>query len=534
MTWLQRLTLGQKFFAAFSLLLLLLGLSLAAILFYLSRINSYVERHKRITVPAISTAAEMQHHVFQMTLHAHTVFDQASADDRSEILRQLALRESETRRALEYYRSTHAARTHPIMFRMLAQHGRADLADQEDQAIKEISERLEALGSRLKDMVGELQGGRDREAHVTLAKIDVLSPQLTDALGTLVDVHTKVDAEMKAEGDSLLLQAKLVILALVFLLGLVIVAAYVAVSRQIARPLRRLADTADRVAHHDLSAGFDPWPARDEVGNLARSLEAMLVNIRERTHALEHKTRELESFTYTVAHDLKTPLREIEGFSSLLERKFTDTMDATARHYVAVIHSSALRLTALIEDLLHYSRLEQQALPSTAVNLRALIEQVLAERIGTVEGAQPHITIDLPYTEVLGEPTSIRQVLVNLIDNAIKFSRGSDPSEITIGGAATQTERILWIRDNGIGIDPEQAHKIFGLFERLHGPEDYEGTGVGLAIVKLVMDKHKGRVWVESAPGKGATFYLAFPDEQQGSDQPSAFSPDRQKLRADC
>jgi signal transduction histidine kinase len=291
------------------------------------------------------------------------------------------------------------------------------------------------------------------------------------------------------------------------------VAAYVVVIRQVARPLNRLAVTADRVAHHDLSAGFDPWPARDEVGNLTRSLEAMLVNIRERTHALERKTRELESFTYSVAHDLKTPLREIEGFSSLLERRFTDTMDATARHYVAVIHNSALRLTALIEDLLSYSRLEQQALPSTAVNLRSLIERVIAERISTVEGARPHITIDLPYTEVLGEPTSIRQALVNLIDNAIKFSRGSDPGEITIGGAATQTERILWIRDNGIGIDPEQAHKIFDLFERLHGPEDYEGTGVGLAIVKLVMDKHKGRVWVESAPGKGATFYLAFPHE---------------------
>jgi signal transduction histidine kinase len=295
------------------------------------------------------------------------------------------------------------------------------------------------------------------------------------------------------------------------LLGLVIVAAYVAVSRQIARPLRRLADTADRVAHQDLTAGFDPWPARDEVGNLTRSLEAMLVNIRERTLALERKTRELESFTYTVAHDLKTPLREIEGFSSLLERKVTDTMDPTACHYVSGIRTSALRLTALIEDLLHYSRLEQQALPTTAVNLRDLIEQVIAERVSTLEGARPHITIDLPYTEVRGEPTSIRQVLVNLMDNAIKFSRGSDPSEITIGGAATQTERILWIRDNGIGIDPEQAHKIFGLFERLHGPEDYEGTGVGLAIVKLVMDKHGGRVWVESAPGKGTTFYLAFP-----------------------
>src|SRR5574341_862742 len=511
MTWLQRLSLGQKFLATFVVLLLLLGLSLAAILFYLSSINSYVERHKQVTVPAISTAAEMQHHLFQLTLRAHTLFEKGSVGSRMDAVHQLAARESDIRTLLEYYRATHAARTHPTIFRMLAQHGRVDLADQEDRAIKEIAERLDGLGSGLEALGTELREGHEREARVTLETVDVLAGQLTDALSTLVAVHTKIDAEMKAEGDSLLFQAKLVILALVVLLGVVIVSAYVVVSGQIARPLRRLADTAERVAHHDLSASFDPWPAKDEVGHLARSLEAMLMNIRDRTQALERKTRELESFTYSVAHDLKTPLREIEGFSSLLDRKFAATMDPSARHYVAVIHASALRLTALIEDLLRYSRIEQQTLPSSQVNLSTLVEQLVAERLATAQEPKPEITIELPYNEIRGEATSIRQALINLLDNAVKFSRDSNPSRIVFGGAATQTERILWIRDNGIGIEPEQAHKIFGLFERLHGPEAYEGTGVGLAIVKLVMDKHKGRVWVESAPGRGATFYLAFP-----------------------
>lgn len=515
MTWLHRLTLGQKFLAAFTILLLLLGLSLAAILFYLSRINSYVERHKRITVPAISTAADMQERLFQMTLGAHLLFEPGSAERRADTLDQLSRRAEEITKALDYYRATHAARTHPILFRMLTQHDQAGLADQEDQALHEIAARLGEFSTTLKQIADQLGAERETEARRSLTQADAHSQRLTDELATLVEVHTKIDAEMKAEGDLLLLQAKLVILALVLLLGLGIVIAYVAVSRQIARPLRRLADTADRVAHHDLTANFDPWPARDEVGDLARSLEAMLSNIRDRTQALERKTRELESFTYSVAHDLKTPLREIEGFSSLLERRFADTVEPTAKHYLTVIRSSALRMTALIEDLLRYSRLEQQTLPASRVNLRELVEQVVAERLATAGESPPQVTIEIPYTEVRGEPASIRQALVNLLDNAIKFSRDAKPSMIVIGGAATQTERILWVRDNGIGIDPEQAHKIFDLFERLHGPEEYEGTGVGLAIVKLVMDKHKGRVWVESAPGKGATFYLAFPHEDR-------------------
>jgi signal transduction histidine kinase len=511
MTWLQRLTLGQKFLTAFTLLLLLLGLSLAAILFYLSRVNSYVERHKRITVPAISTAADMRHRLSNVTLRAHTVFDEA-AGQRAATLRQLISEETALRKDLEYYRATHAARTHPIMFSMLTRHGRADLADQEDQASRTISERLAALRDQLTLMADAIERGA--EARAGLPNVDTLSRQLAEALDTLIEVHTRIDAEMKAEGDSLVFQAKLVILALVLLLGLVIVAAYIAVSRQIARPLRRLADAADRVAHHDLSADFEPWPAKDEVGDLARSLGTMLGNIRERTLALERKTRELESFTYTVAHDLKTPLREIEGFSTLLERKIGDLLDPNARHYVAVIHSSALRLTALIDDLLQYSRLEQQTLPTSQVNLRDMLEHVIAERVTRLEGSRPQVTVDLPYTTVTGDPAGIRQVLINLLDNAIKFSRDSKPSEIVIGGTATQMERILWIRDNGIGIEPDQAHKIFGLFERLHGPEEYEGTGVGLAIVKLIMDKHQGRVWVESVPGKGSTFSLAFPHKE--------------------
>ncbi|MCI0627610.1 MAG: ATP-binding protein [Acidobacteria bacterium] len=511
LAWFRGLTIGQKFMFSFGIMLVVLALSLAAILVYLARINGYIERHHRITVPVLVTMVGMQERVSKMNLILQTFLDQQSADQRDATLQRLGMMELDTRNTFELYRATYAARTHPVLFRMLTEHGQADLADQEDVALNHIAGLLEELTVLRKILAKQLEAGHQADARLTLTKSDGLSRQLTDKLTTIVNLHTKITAEMKAEGDSLLSQAKLVILALVILLGALIVATYITVSTQIASPLRRLADMADRVAHHDLSAGFDPWPARDEVGNLARSLQTMLSTMRERALALERKTHELEGFTYSVAHDLKGPLREIEGFSSLIEQKFADTLEPTARKYVAAIRSSALKLTALINALLRYSRLEQQNLPKDWINLRTLVEHLVADCLLAAGETPPRISIDLPCTAIWGEPTSIRQALSNLLDNALKFSRGAHPPEVMIGGAVHQDEHVLWIRDNGIGFDQKAADRIFGLFQRLHGHDEYEGTGVGLAIVKLVMEKHRGRVWVESSPGKGSTFYLAFP-----------------------
>jgi signal transduction histidine kinase len=272
-----------------------------------------------------------------------------------------------------------------------------------------------------------------------------------------------------------------------------------------------LAITADRVAHHDLSAQLLPWPSRDEVGTLAASLTTMLASLREHSTSLLRKTKELEAFTYSIAHDLKGPLREIEGFSSLLEKQFSDVGDQEVRHHIGVIRQSALRLTHMIDALLKYSRLEQQALPKQRFNVREMITSLLNDRMSLTQQALPAVQVDLPFEELYGEPVSLRQALANLLDNAIKFSRNQPKPEIRIEGQRNSTESILRISDNGIGFDLAQTDKIFGLFERLHGPHEYEGTGVGLAIVRLVMDKHGGRVTVDSAPGRGSTFSLIFP-----------------------
>jgi signal transduction histidine kinase len=241
----------------------------------------------------------------------------------------------------------------------------------------------------------------------------------------------------------------------------------------------------------------------------------MVTSLREQTAATARKTKELEAFTYSVAHDLKGPLREIEGFSSLLEKRFLEGGDAETRHQIDVIRRSSLRLTHMIDALLKYSRLEQQDLPRQRFNVLEMITTLITDRFTGLQGPKPKIQVALPFADLYGEPVSIRQAIANLLDNAAKFSRRTPLPTITLGATRTDHERILWVQDNGIGFDPTQTDKIFGLFERLHSPQDYEGTGVGLAIVKLVMDKHDGRVWAESAPGAGSKFSLAFPERAE-------------------
>lgn len=509
--WFRDLTVGQKLLASFGVLLLVLGLSVGAVLFYLARINSYVERHHRITVPALTTAADIRRSAYDLSFALHTVLEKRSSEEKLEIFRRVGTFEARMAHALSVYRAQHAVKTHPVLFRMLADHGRDDLADEEERAIHQIEALQKDLDLRWRRMASHVERKQEREARRQLAEMDTLLDHLIEAVTALVSLQAKVTSEMKAEGDSLLRQARAVILVLILLLGGLIVTSYLAASRQIARPLRHLASVADQVARDDLSANFVPWPARDEVGELARSLESMLSHIQERTRALERKTRELESFTYSVAHDLKSPLREIEGFSSLLEADSRPSLSPTAQQYLSRIRASVLRMAALINDLLRYSRLEQQALPKSQVDLRALVEAVVAERTASLTNHPPRISIELSALEVSGEPSSIRQALTNLLDNAIKFSRGGAQPEITVGGTANVENTVLWVRDNGIGFEQKDAERIFGLFEQLHGPAEYEGTGVGLAIVKLVMEKHGGRAWAESSPGKGSAFFLEFP-----------------------
>lgn len=521
MGWFRNLSIGQKFLVSFGLVLTLLALSLTALLFYLARINSYVDRHKRITVPAIVTAANMQREAYDLKLALHLHVQRNSPASVKDTFSQLDRHSAAIKAALDLYKGTHAARTHAVLFGMLTDHHRLDLVEQEDQALTDIAVSLEELTITWKRLLET-----SISVQPTMDQTDQLVTRMITGLNQLVDAHTQIDIEMKHEGDRLLGHARLIALTLALILALVIAATYVLATRQIADPLMTLATTADRVAHQDLSASFKPWPSRDEVGILAASLTSMLSSLRERGTALMRKTKELEAFSYSIAHDLKGPLREIEGFSSLLEKHFAESGDLPVKHHIDIIRKSSLRLTHMIDALLKYSRLEQQDLPRTQFNLLDMINQLVCERPPSPDGIVPTITVDLQFSHLYGEPASIRQALTNLLDNAIKFSRHSPAPKIRISGRRVETGWMVSICDNGIGFDPAQADKLFGLFERLHPAKEYEGTGVGLAIVKMVMEKHGGQVWAESSPGEGTTFYLAFPYSQEAiSFQQSANTP---------
>ncbi len=294
--FIARLSIGKKLAVAFGLILLLLVGSFSATLVYLSRVNSYVDRHQRITIPGVVTASEMLRNVGEIETRMHHVREHLSGTDRATGFEAIAAIERRTLAALDTYQATHAARTHPILFGMLEQHGRIDLAEQEDQAIVAIADGLTSLRAQREDLAAALA---KRLAEQTAAETtyEQAAARTQDAIASLIEVHRKIDVEMKIEGDRLVDQARTMVAGIIGLLALLIVTAYVIMKRQVANPLRRLAATADRVAHHDLAAQFEPWPSRDEVGALAGSLTTMLTSLRDHSTALMRKTKELEAFT---------------------------------------------------------------------------------------------------------------------------------------------------------------------------------------------------------------------------------------------
>ncbi|MDE3048620.1 MAG: HAMP domain-containing protein [Nitrospirota bacterium] len=461
------------------------------------------------------TAATTQQTFFHMLEQVRHLLEHQPPAEQIAALARLEQMLSQATTSIDTYRASRAARSHPTLFGALPQHQRTDLADLEDRAMEKITAPLSRFSEYQRTIATQLSRATPDKKLLSATVLQyerAILRSLHTATTTLIDVHRKIDGGRKLEGDHLVKEARLIVLALVSVLGQTIVFTCLSMRWSIAQPLHRLMATADRVAHHDLTAKVESWPNRDEVGTLATSLSSMVTSLRERTAALTHKTKELEAFTYTIAHDLKGPLREIEGFSSLLEKQCVDQGDPHVMHYIDVIRKSSLRLTHMIDALLKYSRLEQQDLPRARFNLLEMISSLLVDRQSQLAGITPQITVNLHFADLYGESVSIRQALVYLLDNALKFSRYSLAQTINIGGQQTPTEPIFWIQDNDIGFDVGQKEKLFGLFERLHNDQEYEGTGVGLAIVKMVADKYEGRIWAESSPWKGSMFYLAFPN----------------------
>jgi len=238
-----------------------------------------------------------------------------------------------------------------------------------------------------------------------------------------------------------------------------------------------------------------------EVRALNHSLDA-------RSHELEASNKELEAFAYSVSHDLRAPLRHMVGYAELLQRH-ESVKDDTGREYMTSILDSAKRMGHLIDDLLAFSRIGRAETRKTTVNLEQLLKEALGDLRGDTEGRNIVWRIgSLPV--VYGDHSMLRLALVNLLSNAVKFTRTRAQAEIEVGATeGTGKEVVVFIRDNGVGFNMKYVHKLFGVFQRLHRQEAFEGTGIGLATVKRIINRHGGKVWAEGLKDQGAVFYFS-------------------------
>ena len=237
------------------------------------------------------------------------------------------------------------------------------------------------------------------------------------------------------------------------------------------------------------------------------STQVLAGDMLTRTAELEHAVAELEAFSYSVSHDLRAPLRTIDGFSRILLSDHGDGLSPEILRYLGLIRTGADQMGRLIDGLLSFSHLGRQSLTLRPVELRRVVDEVLAAYEDEI--AERGIVVEIDELPVVqADPLLIRQVLVNLIDNAFKYTRRAEQPRVEIGTELVEGEQALFVRDNGIGFDPAFAGNLFGVFHRLNRAEDFEGTGVGLALTRRIVERHGGAIWAEAEDGAGATFHF--------------------------
>lgn len=294
------------------------------------------------------------------------------------------------------------------------------------------------------------------------------------------------------------------------------------VARSITGPIRNLTETATQISGGDLDRRA-PVATRDEIGTLAQAFNQMAKDlvetnldlerrVQERTEQLARSNAELEQFAYIASHDLQEPLRMVSSFTRLLADRYQGKLDSDADEFISYAADGAVRMQTLINDLLTYSRVGTRGKEFEPTDVEAVVDRVLDNLQSTTEESGAVITRDSMPT-VVADGSQLLQVFQNLISNATKF-RGEAVPRIHIGARREEGAWIFSVRDNGIGIDPKDFDRLFVMFQRLHGRTEYPGTGIGLAVCKKIVERHRGRIWVESNPGKGATFFFTIPAKE--------------------
>jgi PAS domain S-box-containing protein len=246
--------------------------------------------------------------------------------------------------------------------------------------------------------------------------------------------------------------------------------------------------------------------AEEEIHNLNEALERKI-------DELNNSNKDLEAFNYSVSHDLRIPLMAIDGFSRRLLEHYSETLDPKGLQILTLIRGDVKKMEQLIKDLLAYARLGREQVEMGVIAL----EQVVGPILDDLKVIEPARTIELQLGKLppaYCDESMIRQVFVNLLSNAFKFTKYREIARIEIGGSGEGGETLYWVKDNGVGFDPNDTDKLFGVFRRLPGSERFEGTGIGLAIVRRIIDVHRGRIWAEGKPDQGAAFYFTLPQKQ--------------------
>ena len=320
-------------------------------------------------------------------------------------------------------------------------------------------------------------------------------------------------------------QRRLGLIALiVVLLGL---AATVAFSRTITGPLAELSEAAEDMAAGDYSRHVTVR-RKDEVARLAENFNLMMDRVRDSTTTLEDRVRErtrelqernddLEAFGYSISHDLRAPLRAMQGFSQIILEDYGDKLDDKGRQHAGRIVTAAKRMDELIRDLLAYSRLSRTNLETAPVSLENVVKEAMAQLEAEMQKAGAHVQVTEPLPSVRGHLSTLSQVVANLLGNSVKFVRPGLAPEVRVRAEARNGHVRLWVEDNGIGIRAEHQQRIFNVFERLHTNDQYPGTGIGLAIVKKGMERMGGSAGVESVFENGSRFWIELPRAEGGS-----------------
>jgi signal transduction histidine kinase len=308
----------------------------------------------------------------------------------------------------------------------------------------------------------------------------------------------------------------------VFLLVAMISVASLTIMKSLVKPIDELRRGTERLGAGDFD--FRIGTNRpDEIGDLSRSFDRMAgalsekeAQLRERADQLEAANKELEAFSYSVSHDLRAPLRHVSGYIDLLLRKIGPQLDEKGRHYIKMIAGSGEKMGRLIDDLLAFSRMGRTEMRLAPVSLGDLLQDVLKDLRGEARNRKIVWEID-PLPQVHADAAMIRLALANLVSNAIKFTRYRPDARVHIGYTdGAEGEVVVFVKDNGAGFDMKYVDKLFGVFQRLHPTEEFEGTGIGLANVRRIIYRHGGKTWAEGAVGEGATFYFSIRRTREG------------------